>query len=102
MSTVKAVTSPQIILAFLLVSVIATAAVVPFWESMTVSGTLLWSINTDQVRSESGRMEGEVQSSVCRRRFERSNYRRCRFGQLSASLLTIERTNERMNERTGK
>ena len=52
MSTVKAVTSPRIILGFLAISVLATVAVVPFWETMTISGTLLWSINTDEVSSE--------------------------------------------------
>lgn len=49
MSRVKSVTSPWLMMLFLMVSMLATAAVVPFWETVTMSGTLFWSVNLDPV-----------------------------------------------------
>lgn len=58
MSRVQRVTTTWLVLSFLGVSILATVAVVPFWETVTVSGTLFWSINLDEVSRHSGEVGG--------------------------------------------
>ena len=54
MSRVKNVTSPRLILGFTAVSVLAGLAGAFFWETVTLSGTLFWNINTNPVRARRG------------------------------------------------
>lgn len=58
MSRVQRVTTTWLVLSFVGVSILATVAVVPFWDTVTVSGTLFWSINLDEVSRGSERVGG--------------------------------------------
>ncbi|CAM9325465.1 unnamed protein product [Pylaiella littoralis] len=48
MSRVKSVNSPRLILGFLTIAVAAALAGAFYWETVTISGTLFWSVNMDQ------------------------------------------------------
>lgn len=51
MTRVKSVSSPRLILLFLLISVAGTVAAVPFWDTWVVSQTLYWAVSPDEVGS---------------------------------------------------
>lgn len=48
MSRVKSVSSPQLVVVFLVIAVGAAAAAVPFWKNIAVSGTLFWMFDPGQ------------------------------------------------------
>lgn len=49
MTHVNSVSTPGLLVGMLLISVIATAVVAPFWNFWTVSRALVWPTNTDPV-----------------------------------------------------
>lgn len=52
MSRVKSNSSPLLMLSLLAISVAATVAVVPFWDTVAMSGTLFWPSSADTGSSE--------------------------------------------------
>lgn len=49
MSRVKSNSSPILMLSLLAISVAATIAVVPFWDTVAMSGTLFWTSSIEPV-----------------------------------------------------
>lgn len=49
MTRVKSVSSPGLILLFLIASVVIAAATVPFWETAVILRTAFWFANSDEV-----------------------------------------------------
>jgi len=59
MARVRSITSPRLILGFVVISFAAALAGALYWDTVFVSGTLFWSVNVDPVRGR-GRRKGAV------------------------------------------